>query len=191
MSVMAYGGLRTVLDSRDETARQAARLAELQKMVMVVQRDFEQVVNRPIRDGFGDPQRPLLAPGPEGAAVEFTHGGWRNPTLARRSSLQRVAYEVDDGKLLRRTWNVLDRAQDSKSFSAPLCKKVTEIELRMLDNDGKWQTSWPPDASGGNDPGPVPRAIEFSVDLEDLGRVTRLFKIPQPVEVPPPQVGNP
>ena len=42
LSVMAYSGLRLVLDARERTAQQAERLATLQLAFTVIGRDLEQ-----------------------------------------------------------------------------------------------------------------------------------------------------
>ena len=188
MSVMAYGGLKTVLDSRKQTDAQAQRLAAVQLTFTRLQRDVEQMTNRSIRDEFGDTKPPLLAVSGSDVIVEFTHAGWSNPANALRSTLQRVAYTVKDNTLYRGYWLVLDRAQDSKSVPTAILNPVKSIEWRFMDSAGNWQTQWPappqtgqpvPPAPNGQpaSPRPLPRAVEVTLDLEDLGRLTRLFRV--------------
>ncbi len=203
MSVMAYGGLKTVLDARQQTDAQAKRLAAVQLTFMRLERDIEQMTDRRIRDEFGDAKAPLLA-GSEGEAViEFTHAGWSNPTNVPRSHLQRVGYALKDKQLLRAYWLVLDRAQDSKPIQTVMLDKVKSMEWRFMDNTGTWQTQWPP-ATTTTSPqtpappvqtqSPLPRAVEVTLELDDMGRLTRLFSVPgerPAVSTPAGQPGTP
>jgi general secretion pathway protein J len=191
LSVMAYQGLNSVLNARNETDRHAARLAELQRAFLFVERDLLQIVARPVRDAYGDRQPALITTQVEGgAAIELTRGGWSNPALVNRSQLQRVGYVVRDGALMRLTWRVLDRAPDSAAAETPLLYAVQGLTLRFMDKDSEWHNAWPPttqqtrQASGAGEP--LPRAIEFSTELSDLGRITRILELPQAAPVAPP-----
>jgi len=198
MSVMAYGGLKSVLDSRKQTDAQAQRLAAVQLTFTRLERDIEQMTNRRIRDEFGDPKAALLASSGREVIVEFTHAGWSNPANELRSHLQRVAYTVKDNKLYRAYWLVLDRAQDSMPVQTVILDPVKSMEWRFMDNAGNWQTGWPPITTAtiplapGVPPAatvvPLPRAIEVSLELEDMGRLTRLFRV---AGEQPPVVGTP
>src|SRR5690606_22350959 len=59
MSMVAYQGLRAVLDADHITREQAQRLADLQVTLSVLERDLAQVVDVRVRDEFGDPLPPL------------------------------------------------------------------------------------------------------------------------------------
>ncbi len=204
MSVMAYGGLKTVLDSRQQTDAQAKRLAAVQLTFMRLERDIEQMTARGIRDEFGDVKAPLLTVSNSDVVVEFTHTGWSNPTNAPRSHLQRVGYALKDKQLLRAYWLVLDRAQDSKPIQTAMLDKVKNVEWRFMDNAGKWQTQWPPATTASPQPqtptppgqtlSQLPRAVEVTLELDDLGRLTRLFSVPgdrPAVSTPAGQPGTP
>ena len=85
IAVMAYGGLATVLEQNLVSEESAVRLAALQKTYLVLQRDIEQVVPRPIRNEFGDR---------DAALVEA-------PLRSRNGQARR--FEARRGKLARRT----------------------------------------------------------------------------------------
>jgi general secretion pathway protein J len=176
LSVMAYGGLSSVLDARARVAESLERTAALQKGYLRLRNDFQQLRARSARDAYGQPQPALLVQ-PDGA-VEFTRSGWRNPLSQPRSALERVAYRVDDeGRLLRASWRVLDRAQDSEPVEVVVLDRVEEARWRFLDGKLEWQGRWPSQAasvSGVADPRP-PRAVELTLQLEDLGEVRLLF----------------
>lgn len=178
MAALAYGGLSSVLRAREESTASALRLRALQQTMLLLGRDLDQALPRTIRDEYGD-VKPALYGGTDW--IEFTHDGWANPTAATRSELQRVAYTVRDKQLVRDSWQVLDRAPDSKPYEAPLLDKVKSLQLRYLDAAGNWQESWPSQQSDNTSPQqqlPLPRAVEVTLELERWGTIRRLFRLP-------------
>jgi len=173
-AAIAYGGLDQVLTAKARTTRAAERLSDLQTAYTWIARDIEQAVDRPIRDAYGDPAEAVIG---GGTSLELTRAGWRNPAGLTRSNLQRVAYTLEDGQLQRRYWRVLDRAPDSEAHETELLEGVQEMELRFLDEQGQWQPTWPVTNAAGNTV-PMPRAVEVSLEIEDWGRITRLFRVP-------------
>lgn len=174
LSVMAYGGLGSVLTTRARVAEALERTAALQKGYLRLRNDFQQLRARPARDNYGDAQPALMA---DRDAVEFTRSGWRNPLSLPRSALQRVGYRLEDGRLLRLSWRVLDRASNSEPVEVALFDQVEEARWRFLDKKLEWQESWPSQAasvSGTADPEP-PQAVELTLVFKDLGEVRYLF----------------
>lgn len=179
MSAMAYGGLNSALSTREHADAQAERLAQLQKAMLIISRDIEQALDREVRDIYGDPQPALSGGGYGSSILEFSRSGRANPMAQQRSHLQRVGYLVAEDRLLRQLWPVLDRAIDTTPFEAVLLEGVSQVDLRFMDQDRQWQPQWPPLNPGNpNQAAPgLPRAVELSLDLEDWGRVRRVFEI--------------
>lgn len=186
ISVMAYGGLNTVLQAKAQTERHAERLSELQMAMLMLERDISQAVPRGIRDSYGDAQPPLLGGGDSQAAIEWTRAGWANPVGRIRSELQRVGYRLEDERLMRDSWMVLDRAQDSEPYRAVLLEGVEAFSVRFMDGQRQWQESWPPQnlaAQPGMAQGAVaelPLAVEAKLELADFGEIVRLFRVAEP-----------
>lgn len=178
IAVMAYGGLETVLNQQAQTEVNAEGLAALQKTYLVMQRDIEQAVPRPIRDEFGDEQGALVGTD----LFQLTRGGWNNPAGQPRSTLQRVGYALEERQLIRYAWMVLDRAQDSKPVRQPLADDIESMTVRYLDDAGNWQEQWPPLQTGQN-PLPstpdFPRAIEMTLEHARFGTLVWLFQLPR------------
>ena len=199
--------LNSAIGASDSTQTRLAELHALQKTMLIISRDLRQVVTRSIRDGYGDYQ-PALTTKNEFYALEFSRTGWRNPMDDVRSNIQRVAYELNDKKLIRHYWNVLDRSQDSDPISKELLSEVNEISIRFVDKKGAWVDQWPASgnasSSGNNSTGTatpdprandneLPKALEISFDLQRFGKVKRLYDLPVylenlavPVTTPPP-----
>jgi general secretion pathway protein J len=177
VAVMSYEGLKSVLNQQAATEVQADALAQLQKVYLLLQRDIEQVVPRPVRDEFGDEQ-PALA-GDD--ALQLTRGGWSNPAGRLRSSLQRVGYAYEDRELVRYSWAVLDRAQDSEPQRQPLIGDIEEMTIRYLANNNEWQEQWPDPLAtedGTVATTTLPRAVEMTLDHERFGPLVWVFRLP-------------
>jgi len=175
---MGYSGLSNVMTARQITSQHAERLAQLQMAFLWLGRDIEQAIDRPIRDEYGDTRHAMLGVETGRYQLELTRNGWRNPAGRARSSLQRVAYGLRDGELIRVYWNVLDRAQDSQPLESVLLVGIEKLELRFLNDKNQWQASWPSRQLGGRASTTPPRAVEVTLETVAEGRITRLFRVP-------------
>jgi len=178
ISAMAYGGLQSVMTQQQQTGARSERLADLQKAYRIMQRDLEQIVSREIRNEFGDRIGSVVG-GSGFDGVEFSRAGYPNPAGFLRSEIQRVAYVPDQDTLLRRTWRVLDRAQDTEPDEQKLVESMSRFEMRFLDQSNKWQERWPPAAGLGAAVAELPVAVEVQLELDELGTLTWLFRLPE------------
>ena len=164
--------------TRDRIDQQSKRLSELQRTFYWLAEDITQIADRPIRSAVDLELEPLQLNLEGETLFEFTRAGWSNPAAEvspARSNLQRVAYALEEDKLIRQYWYQLDPIVEDPSRRRQMLSGVESLELRFLDNEGEWETSWPPVDS--EDPG-MPLAIEFILELEDYGEVTRVFGLP-------------
>lgn len=164
--------------TRDRIEQQSSRLSELQRTFYWLAEDITQIADRPVRSAV-DLELPPLQFNVEGESLfEFTRAGWSNPAAdvsAARSNLQRVAWGLDEDKLIRQYWYHLDPIDEQPTRRRQLLSGVESLGLRFLDNEGEWQESWPPPAV--ENPG-MPLAIEFKLELEDYGEIDRVFALP-------------
>ena len=173
VSAVAYGGLSSVLQTRQQTDQHAKRLQALQQTMMMIQRDLSQAVARPARDQLGDLEPALFKKGGDNL-LAFTRAGRVNPLGLKRSTLQRVGYAVDvEGRLVRYLWPVLDRAQGMEPYRVVLLESVKGAEVRFVDSAREWQENWPPQ----EDQPDLPLAVEITLELEDWGRFRRLVPL--------------
>ena len=175
--------MSSIVLSRDRVDAVAQEFDGLQEAMLLLERDMVQVVNRPIRDIYGD-FKPGLTNREEGFALTLTRQGWRNPLGLRRSALQRVAWEYTGEELRRRYWPVVDQGQEDNSQDLMLLDRVTVFEIRFLDAQGSWQDAWPPDEemaslTPGNRPvTSLPRGLEITLEHERFGELVRTFTLP-------------
>ena len=196
IAAMAYGALNNILIARSQTEAKVQKLYQLQMALTLMERDVEQAVDRPARDGYGD-EKPALVGNEYGDyLLEFTRTGWLNPLNSPRSHLLRIAYTLKEEKLIRTLWYVLDRAQDSEHYDTVILEGVKSLEIRYLDASGEWQRSWPPqNLSGTIQPPaqqqgqpqgvtpaaqkpPQPGGIVVELETKGFGKVERWFHVP-------------
>ena len=175
MSVMAYGGLSQIIENSKHAERELERLQSLQRTVLTISRDFTQIIQRGIRDEYGNPQPFLDASNDLDYLVEFTRNGRRNPAKLKRSNLLRVAYRFEEEKLIRVFWPQLDRAQGIEPYESILLDQIEQVELRYSDNTNTWHSQWPP-LNPQQQAGQL-TAIEFKLKLKDWGEITRLYQV--------------
>ncbi len=183
LSVLAYSGLNNVLLAANRTQAESEKLAQLQMAMRFIQRDFDQLVNRQIRDQFGDKQPALESaePSDEQPMVTFTRAGWPNPGGQLRSTLQRVAYDLneEEERLVRITWTELDGAPEETALRTTLLEPVTELSFRYMNDQGDWQRTWPPlQQSVGLNQAALPKAVEVNLTAEPWGRLHRILLTP-------------
>ena len=172
VTTMAYGGLQTVLTSRDRITEQSNQLAELQLAFTIISRDLQQSIPRPVRDEFGD-SRPALFSGASDQLLELTHNGAINLLDQNRSDLQRITYSLEDEQLIRKIWPTLDHAQAEDPQEMIIFNKVQNVEIRLLNEDGEWQQEW----DDTDDIIAMPVAVEINIELEHWGTINRLIQI--------------
>ena len=178
IGVMAYGGLQSVMIQQSRTGEASQRLADLQKAYRIMRRDLEQIVVRKIRNEFGDTVDELVG-GRGFTGVEFSRAGHPNPAGFLRSDLQRVAYVPDQDTLLRQTWRVLDRAQDSKPDEQVLVENISRFSMRFLNAANEWLESWPPPLGVSATTEGLPQAVEVELELDNFGVINWIFRLPQ------------
>jgi general secretion pathway protein J len=179
LGVLAYGGYNEASKHSEQAREQMARLKEVQTTIRVMTQDFEQLSPRPVRDVLGQSLQPALtADARSDGIVTLTRAGWSNPAGMPRSTLQRVQYVLDDGKLLRHHWTVLDSTLSNQPVQRELIGGVEQVKLRFLDRGGTWSEQWPPLAAQpqGSDRS-RPLGVEIVIELEDYGTITRLVEV--------------
>ena len=164
--------------TRDRIEKQSVRLSELQRTFYWLAEDVTQISERPVRSAIDSILSPLQFNLQGENLFEFTRAGWANPAAdvsPVRSNLQRVAYTLDDDKLIRQYWYHLDPVDENPTRRRQMLTGVDSLTFRFLDRSGEWTESWPP--SDTENPG-LPLAIEFNLELEDYGEVSRIFALP-------------
>jgi len=175
IGILALGGLSEVIRQQTIAQDRADRWREIQFAMRMITQDLAQIHPRPTRDELGETWLPSVLVNPSARyAMEISRGGWANPAGFPRGTTLRVAYDWEDGTLVRFHWPVMDRAPGTVPVRTELLEDVANIELRFLDQSGTWHLEWPPTGIGGPDTLVMrPRVIDFTLELDDFGRVWR------------------
>lgn len=177
-----YRMLDSVLQTDKVTRAHEVQLRELVRAMAAFERDVLQVQARPVRDPFGDVRAALLGDDLENPSLELTRSGWRNPLGQPRADLQRVRWQLSGEQWQRQYWTVLDQAQDSQPQVQKALEGVTALQLRYLDEQGSWQTNWPPQESNQAEAlTALPQAVELVLQHRRFGEIRRLLRLPEGV----------
>lgn len=177
-----YRMLDSVLQTDKVTRAHELQLRELVRAMAAFERDVLQVQARPVRDPFGDVRAALLGEDLENPSLELTRSGWRNPLGQPRADLQRVRWQLSGEQWQRQYWTVLDQAQDSQPQVQKALEGVTALQLRYLDEQGSWQTNWPPQESNQAEAlTALPQAVELVLQHRRYGEIRRLLRLPEGV----------
>lgn len=165
----------------DELARQ---FEDVQRLMLMLERDLGQVVNRPVRNIYGDFE-PAFSTREDGFALVLTRQGWRNPLGLRRSGLQRVAWEYTGEEIRRHYWVALDKGQEETDpRDQLLLSGVKDFSIRFYTANRGWTDQWPSEEvmasmmPGQLPSAPLPRGVEVTIEHERYGELTRLFTLP-------------
>lgn len=179
MSMLAYTALGSTLSNADYLSNRMDRLQSIQRTVRYLSTDIIQAAPRPVRDELGDSYKPaVLTTLSSEFLLEITRGGWSNPAGLPRSTLQRVAYRIEEDELIRYHWTVLDRTYANVPITTVLLDDVESLYFRYISETGDVSEIWPPLAQqGGVAMRSRPRAVEIVLTLVDQGEIRRLLEV--------------
>ena len=209
MFAMGYGAINQALQSRGSIRRHQESLVQLETTMRVMEQDFVQLAPRPVRQPVGDGWLACLQGSPPSEtadssdtsdssssdnsdssdtaqgpppSVQLTRNGWSNPTGVPRPELERVAYVLDNGTLVREHWNVLDATLASVPVKRNLLKHVRSVSFRYMSITRSWTDTWPPMTVSGEGVQDSayrmrPLAVEVTLDTQAWGKIVRIFEI--------------
>ncbi len=179
MTTMAYQALGQSLSNADLLTARMERIQAIQRTMSLLGRDLMQAAPRPIRDLLGDGRIPSIRTSLNTEfALEVTRGGWPNPVGLPRGTLQRVAWRIEDGELLRYHWTVLDPTLANEPVITQLMEDVESILFRYRTAGGEWTEQWPPLGAQGIVAQRIrPQVVEVVLTLADEGELRRFFEV--------------
>jgi general secretion pathway protein J len=180
MGVIAYRGIAEARVAVGNAESHLDRLRSVQRAVQLVVADFRTLTRRPVREPIGDGYRATLLRDPNAVnLVEFSHGGWPNGAGTPRGTSQRVVYRLEEGKLVREHWTVMDATLATPPVKRELIDRVERVDVRYLAPSREWIAEWP---QLGNtefrDFYSRPLAVEITLVLEDYGEIRRIVETP-------------
>ncbi len=162
--------LHSVLNTHAHLDKATRQWKKLETVMILMQRDFTQVVDRPVIDKSGVGRTALDA---TQQIVSMTTLNNINPLqLQARSNLARVAYVYKDGQLQRETWSRLDGFDINHPQVRVLLSHVRNLQWQFIGAKTQSYSYWPADQDA------LPQAVIVHFSLPRLGQVTRIWIIP-------------
>lgn len=176
IGVAAMNLLDEATQANQNVQEKGERYNNIERALLFISRDIQQVALRKFRDEFGDLKNNLTSDDTIGKThISFTRLGRRNPAGLARSNLEKLSYYVEDKQLIRISYAYPDGMSADAAQIRPLLKNVERMTLSFYDGE-EWSDFWPNDSQEEkNDSVELPVAIRFKLELSDIGEIERLF----------------
>ncbi|AKM10588.1 type II secretion system minor pseudopilin GspJ [Croceicoccus naphthovorans] len=155
----ALAMLRFSVDAEISGRNATQRIADQRRFIAVWTADLAQAAARPARDE-GGLMHAAMEDGADGALIALTRSGWDNPGGEARSSLQRVIWRVENGRLVRIGMPFTDGA--SRPEPSPMAQVSGQPRLRFRAPEGNWIDRWQPEKQTD-----LPTAVELLLPQAD------------------------
>jgi len=127
LSVGATTAMISSLRTKAQLDQAIYAVKEIETARALMKSDISNLVLRPNRDPYGNPEQYILSGGAE-TVLTFTRSGRENPGgLEKRGALQRVAYVFENDALIRRAYSV-----DNPAPLTPLHDRVLVSDLENV-----------------------------------------------------------
>lgn len=176
LSLGAYQVLQGVLRSDEISTERGDSLKQLQRAMVIVERDFQQMNARNNRSDDELTAMPLQVGkfmlDSDDDGIAFVRSGWRNPlSQLPRSSLQRVMYRVKDEHLERLSYIYLDPITGEEPKKQLILEDVESLTFEFYYKD-KWHETWSNKVA-------LPDGVKMKLKLKQFGEIERLFLLPK------------
>jgi general secretion pathway protein J len=173
LSVIMTTGLHSILNTYGHLKGKSARFSELDVAMTVMQRDISQTVPRFVMTQDDQPEAAVLG---STSGIMLTVGGFANPlSVDKRSTLQRVGYQLQGDQLMRITSSVLDRVNNNELSYRVILTHVSALQFGYIDPHGATRSFWPLLSTQLNS---LPKAVQMTMTVEGLGTISRIFMLP-------------
>lgn len=147
-------------------------IGDFRRMSALLTSDLAQAAPRLWRDENGNVKPAFIGGTGQGEpmSIAFVRRGWENVDSSNRSSLQKVQYRLNRGRLERIAYRFVDGAPPMSPVT--LLEGVRSLRLRYRGPRGEWRDRWDPTR-----PTDMPRAVEMVADIGRGGAVRQLFLV--------------
>ncbi|MEM7767125.1 MAG: type II secretion system minor pseudopilin GspJ [Pseudomonadota bacterium] len=155
--------LRDAIGARDGVETVVEEIQGLTLARSILKTDLAQIMRRDVRGEYGEPSEQVFSGGDllsGNSIMAFVRNG--RHTVGRTSegsTLEYVAYTMDDGNLVRRSRAIIDAVPGTPWVERILLTDVPDLEARFLSETG-WVETW--DARGQGAGNRLPGAVELT-----------------------------
>ena len=146
--------LRQTVEAEARSAVRLEEMGDLRRFSAIMAQDLTLMLPRPSRDALGS-DRTALTSG-DGLLLGFSRQIAQIDPQPGSSSLQRVEWSLDEGRLTRAVAAKADGAKTGAPVA--ILEGIDRAELRFRDKQGVWQTDWRPQRTDE-----LPIAIELTL----------------------------
>ncbi|MBF7074358.1 type II secretion system minor pseudopilin GspJ [Glaciecola sp. MH2013] len=170
--------LTNVSDADEASQERFVQLQNLQRAMLIIERDFLQMVPRKTR-AEGEVNDILVLAGDfnfesDSGAIGFVRSGWHNPQLTlRRSTLQSVAYRTREGKLERLHSTYVDNVIGFEPKERVLLDNIDSVAFEFLEKFDAKKFTWEEAESTEQ----LPIAVAIILTSSVYGEIRREFRI--------------
>ncbi|CAA0106276.1 Type II secretion system protein J [BD1-7 clade bacterium] len=206
VAIMAFQGLDSAMQLSESEQKESDNIQRTSRVLDILGKDFRQIVPRVVRDPTGNGyEDAFFYNSASFPMMKFSRNGWTNPqpTRFQRSQLQRVHYHFDGKKLIRTSFQAIDRLPDEEGTEITLLDDVRSFEVKLLTSQTtntsgdqqapatqsngikptQWVDMWPAQQAQFTQGGQyqasnlLPMAIEIEIDIEKWGKLRRVFEL--------------
>ena len=180
IGMASTGVLTSVLQSDELSEQRFAKLEELQRAMLTLERDILQIVPRSIRVN-GESVSVVISGGEDVLSSEadglgFVRTGWYNPQyLLPRSTLQAIGYRIQENQLQRLYGNYVDNVIGYEPKIKILLTDIEDfqvsflIDTENLENPENWQETYSSEV--------LPLAVSITITSTTFGEIRREFPL--------------
>jgi len=173
--------LTTVIDSNDAASERFEKLQSLQRAMLIVERDIQQAIARPVRAEGEVVDRVMfggIADNSDADGIAFVRAGWSNPQfMLPRSTLEFVAYRLSEGKLERLSGHYLDNVIGYEPKTRVLLEEITDFRVEFyVGGKENGELRWAESYIGVT----LPEGVAFIIESKTFGKIRREFALVEP-----------
>jgi len=174
ISMSSFTIFNTVIKSDEKAKIRTERVNELQRGFLLIERDLLQIAKRSIRLNGEEPLDDFLYTDSDAfseseSTLAFVRHGWTNPgLLLPRSSMQSVAYQLNEETFERLHFNFVDAVQGQEPKVRKLITGIEQLNFEFF-YDKKWQKNIINKS--------LPQAIAIELITKDYGLIRREFLV--------------
>jgi len=174
IATVCYATLSQYLKVSENLAASNTEIRQLQRTFTLIERDFRFMVNRPVRNEYGDNEAAFISESDsvDGEILRVTVSE-PSSEIPGTTSLSRIGWRLVDGTLYRDRWRVLDRVQDSEPQSVLVLTGVAAVQLISY----VWNDDEGVQPLFDNSVNQLPYGAELIVQMDDEKEYRRLFDL--------------
>lgn len=186
LGVLSYRAVSSMIATRDRMEAEYARWRQIARVMQLIDNDLTQLAPRPtggtvqVQDALtlmrGGTQTQLMLVRHDGSNGGVETHTWHvdDGTLFLTRQREATTTQNKDKSAEAGDANASTSADTSTARNDAMLDRVKALNWRFVTADGKETDTWPP---GANLNGLLPAAIKMELELDDVGKVTRLFAV--------------